>query len=286
MENFPEITTKIGKYVEDFVNYIASTFSGFFDFIFFIASRSINGIDDFLVWMPWWVFILVIFALGWYFQSILSGAVFGIFIFLIGTFGLWTDMMTTIAIITAAVGISLIVGIPMGIWMSFSRLVSNIMRPILDAMQTMPSFVYLIPAIFFFGLGNVSAIFATLIYSVPPVIRLTELAIRGVEDEVIESALSFGSSRGQMLRKVQLPQALPTIMAGVNQTTMMALAMVVIASMVGASGLGEQVLISINRIDIALGFEAGISIVFLAIIIDRITNGVADRFQKHRRINK
>ncbi len=284
MENFPEITTTIGKYVEDFVNYIASAFSGFFDFIFFIASRSINGIDDFLVWMPWWVFILIIFALGWYFQSLLSGAVFGIFIFLIGTFGLWADMMTTIAIITAAVGISLVVGIPMGVWMSFNKIVSNIMRPILDAMQTMPSFVYLIPAIFFFGLGNVSAIFATLIYSIPPVIRLTELAIRGVDDEVIESALSFGSSRWQMLRKVQLPQALPTIMAGVNQTTMMALAMVVIASMVGASGLGEQVLISINRIDIALGFEAGISIVFLAIIIDRITNGVADRFQKHRRV--
>lgn len=284
MENFPEITTSIGKYVEDFVNYIASAFSGFFDFIFFIASRSINGIDDFLVWMPWWVFILIIFALGWYFQSLLSGAIFGIFIFLIGTFGLWGDMMTTIAIILAAVGISLIVGIPMGVWMSFNKIISNIMRPILDAMQTMPSFVYLIPAIFFFGLGNVSAIFATLIYSIPPVIRLTELAIRGVDDEVIESALSFGSSRGQMLRKVQLPQALPTIMAGVNQTTMMALAMVVIASMVGASGLGEQVLISINRIDIALGFEAGISIVFLAIIIDRITNGVADRFQKHRRV--
>lgn len=284
MENFPEITTSIGKYVEDFVNYIASAFSGFFDFIFFIASRSINGIDDFLVWMPWWVFILIIFALGWYFQSLLSGAIFGIFIFLIGTFGLWGDMMTTIAIILAAVGISLVVGIPMGVWMSFNKIISNIMRPILDAMQTMPSFVYLIPAIFFFGLGNVSAIFATLIYSIPPVIRLTELAIRGVDDEVIESALSFGSSRGQMLRKVQLPQALPTIMAGVNQTTMMALAMVVIASMVGASGLGEQVLISINRIDIALGFEAGISIVFLAIIIDRITNGVADRFQKHRRV--
>jgi len=284
MENFPEITTSIGKYVEDFVNYIASAFSGFFDFIFFVASRSINGIDDFLVWMPWWVFILIIFALGWYFQSLLSGAIFGIFIFLVGTFGLWGDMMTTIAIILAAVGISLIVGIPMGVWMSFNKIISNIMRPILDAMQTMPSFVYLIPAIFFFGLGNVSAIFATLIYSIPPVIRLTELAIRGVDDEVIESALSFGSSRGQMLRKVQLPQALPTIMAGVNQTTMMALAMVVIASMVGASGLGEQVLISINRIDIALGFEAGISIVFLAIIIDRITNGVADRFQKHRRV--
>src|SRR5699024_9951495 len=180
MENFPEITTSIGKYVEDFVNYIASAFSGFFDFIFFIASRSINGIDDFLVWMPWWVFILIIFALGWYFQSLLSGVFFGLFIFficmfvlcvvmmstivllllsglifgicifLIVTFGLWGDMMTTIAIILAAVGISLIVGIPMGVWMSFNKIISNIMRPILDAMQTMPSFVYLIPAIFFF----------------------------------------------------------------------------------------------------------------------------------------
>jgi len=286
MENFPEITTTIGSYVEDFVNFLAASWSGFFDFIFFVASRSINGIDAFLVWLPWWLFILIIFGLGWYFQSLISGVVFGLFIFLIGTFGLWTDMMTTIAIILTAVGLSLLIGLPIGILMSFNKLTSNIMRPILDAMQTMPSFVYLIPAIFFFGLGNVSAIFATLIYAIPPVIRLTELAIRGVGDEVIESALSFGSSRWQMLRKVQLPQALPTIMAGVNQTTMMALAMVVIASMVGASGLGEQVLISINRNDIALGFEAGISIVFLAIIIDRITNGVADRFQKHRRINK
>lgn len=286
MGDFPAITTSIGKYVEDFVNYLATSLDRFFDLIFFIASRSINGIDAFLVWLPWWAFILIIFALGWYFQSVLSGLMFSVFIFLIGTFGLWEDMMTTIAIILTAVVISLLIGIPLGVWMAFSQIVSNIMRPILDAMQTMPSFVYLIPAIFFFGLGNVSAIFATLIYAVPPVIRLTELAIRGVSGDVIESALSFGSSKWQMLRKVQLPQALPTIMAGVNQTTMMALAMVVIASMVGASGLGEQVLISINRIDIALGFEAGISIVFLAIIIDRITNGVADRFQKHRRINK
>src|SRR5699024_9927061 len=177
-------------------------------------------------------------------------------------------MMTTIAIILTAVGLSLLIGLPIGILMSFNKLTSDLMRPLLDAMQTMPSFVYLIPAIFFFGLGNVSAIFATLIYSIPPVIRLTELAIRGVDEEVVESALSFGSSRWQMLRKVQLPQALPTIMAGVNQTTMMALAMVVIASMVGASGLGEPVLVAIKRIDIELGFQAGISIVFLAIIID------------------
>ncbi len=285
MVDFPDIQTKLGDYADWIVSFLATTFEGLFDFIFFIASRSINGINDFLTWLPWFVFIIIIFLLGWYFQSVLAGLLYAGFIFLIGTFGLWNDMMMTISIIITAVVISLVIGIPLGVWMSFSKVFSNIMRPILDAMQTMPSFVYLIPAIFFFGLGNVSAIFATLIYALPPVIRLTELAIRGVDAEVIESAQSFGSSRWQMLTKVQLPQALPTIMAGVNQTTMMALAMVVVASMVGAQGLGEQVLISINRIDIALGFEAGISIVFLAIIIDRITNGVADKFQKHRRIN-
>lgn len=286
MWEFPDYTLSLGYYVEVMVNFLATSLEGFFDFISFVASRLINLIASGLSGMPWWLFILIVFALGWYFKSAASGLLFSVFIFLIGTFNLWDDMMITIAIIVTAVLISLVIGIPTGIWMAYNRYVSSVMRPILDAMQTMPSFVYLIPAIFFFGLGNVSAIFATLIYAVPPVIRLTELAIRGVDAEVVESAQSFGSSRWQMLRKVQLPQALPTIMAGVNQTTMMALAMVVIASMVGASGLGEQVLVSINRIDIALGFEAGISIVFLAIIIDRITNGVADRFQKHRRINK
>ncbi|MFD1037609.1 ABC transporter permease [Virgibacillus byunsanensis] len=285
MGGFPDIQTRLGDYVDQFVSFLDTTFEVFFELIFFISSRTINGIEDFLVWMPWWLFILLIFLLGWYFKSVLSGVMYGLFIFLIGTFGLWEDMMTTIAIILTAVIICLAIGIPVGVWMAFNKGFSNIMRPLLDAMQTMPSFVYLIPAIFFFGLGNVSAIFATLIYALPPVIRLTELAIRGVDREVIESAQSFGSSRWQMLRKVQLPQALPTIMAGVNQTTMMALAMVVIASMVGASGLGEQVLVSINRIDIALGFEAGISIVFLAIIIDRVTNGVADKFQKHRGVS-
>ncbi|HEX6593856.1 MAG TPA: proline/glycine betaine ABC transporter permease [Bacillota bacterium] len=283
MGSFPNIRTNLGDYVDQFIGWLDRTLESFFDFIFSVSSAMINGIDDFLVWLPWWFFILVIILLTWYLKSLSSGLLYGFFVFLIGTFGLWEDMMTTIAIVTVAVFVSLIIGIPTGVWMSFSKRFSTIMRPLLDAMQTMPSFVYLIPAIFFFGLGNVSAIFATLIYALPPVIRLTELAIRGVDQEVIESAISFGSSKWQMLRKVQLPQALPTIMAGVNQTTMMALSMVVVASMVGAKGLGEQVLVSINRIDIALGFEAGISIVFLAIIIDRLTNGIANKFQKHRR---
>ncbi|MFC4559101.1 ABC transporter permease [Virgibacillus kekensis] len=285
MGGFPEITTNLGEYVDSIVSFLDESLESLFDFIYLFSTQFINGIEDFLLWMPWWVFIVIIILLGWYFKSLISGVLYGGFIFLIGTFGLWEDMMTTIAIVLTAVVISLLIGIPLGVWMAFSRGVSTVMRPVLDAMQTMPSFVYLIPAIFFFGLGNVSAIFATLIYAVPPVIRLTELAIRGVDKEVIESAESFGSSKWQMLFKIQLPQALPTIMAGVNQTTMMVLAMVVIASMVGAQGLGEQILVSINQIDIALGFEAGISIVFLAIIIDRITGGVADKLQKHRRVS-
>lgn len=284
MGSFPDIRWGfLGENVEAFIKWLDTTFEGFFDFIHFISSQTINGIEAVLMFIPWWLFILLIFLLGWYFKSVFSGVLYAFFIFLIGTFGLWDVLMITIAIVITSVVISLVIGIPLGIWMAFSKGFSVVMRPILDAMQTMPSFVYLIPAIFFFSLGNVSAVFATLIYALPPVIRLTELAIRNVDDEVIESAQSFGSSRWQMLTKVQLPQALPTIMAGVNQTTMMALAMVVIASMVGAGGLGEQVLISINRIDMALGFEAGISIVFLAIIIDRVTAGVADSFQKHRR---
>ncbi|MGY0693820.1 ABC transporter permease [Virgibacillus sp. FSP13] len=286
MGNFPDITTKLGDYVEEIVDFLDTTLESVFDFIYIVSSQFINGIEAFLLWMPWWAFILVIFLLGWYFKSLFSGVLYGLFVFLIGTFSLWGDMMTTIAIVMTAVIISLLIGIPVGVWMAFSKGFSTVMRPFLDAMQTMPSFVYLIPAIFFFGLGNISAIFATLIYALPPVIRLTELAIRGVDKEVIESAESFGSSKWQMLRKIQLPQALPTIMAGVNQTTMMALAMVVIASMVGAQGLGEQVLVSINRIDISLGFEAGISIVFLAIIIDRVSSGIADKLQKHRRVNE
>src|SRR5699024_7435804 len=249
MGSFPKIRTSLGDYVDSLVGWIDRTFESFFDFIFTISSSMINGLDDFLVWLPWWLFILIIVLITWYCKSFFSDGLYGSFVFLIGTLGLWQDTSPTSAIINVAVNVCVIIGIPAGVWMSFSKRFSSVMRPLLDAMQTMPSFVYLIPAIFFFGLGNVSAIFATLIYALPPVIRLTELAIRGVDDEVIESAISFGSSRWQMLRKVQLPQALPTIMAGVNQTTMMALSMVVVASMVGAKGLGEQVLVSINQID-------------------------------------
>ncbi|CAM4077667.1 ABC transporter permease [Lederbergia lenta] len=283
MNEFPDIRIPIGTGVEKFIDFLAENFSAFFDFIFVIASGSIKGLESALLFIPWWIFIIIIFLLGWYFTSLYGGLLFSAFIFLIGTFHLWAETMTTISVVLISVILALLIGIPLGILMTFNKTFSNTMRPVLDAMQTMPTFVYLIPVIFFFPLGNVPAVIATIIYALPPVSRLTELGIRNVDQEVIESAQSFGSSRTQMLIKVQLPQALPTIMAGINQTTMMALAMAVVGSMVGAQGLGERVLYAINRIDISLGFEAGVSIVFLAIIIDRITGGIAERLQKHRR---
>jgi glycine betaine/proline transport system permease protein len=170
---------------------------------------------------------------------------------------------------------SLAIGIPLGISMAQSDRSESILKPILDGMQTMPSFVYLIPALMFFGLGRVPAVIATIIYAVPPVIRLTNVGIRTVDAEVVEAAMAFGAKKKQVLWDVQLPLAKPSIMVGINQTTMMALAMVVIGSMIGAKGLGMEVLLSINRIEVGRGFEAGISIVFLAIIIDRLTHSIS-----------
>jgi glycine betaine/proline transport system permease protein len=201
------------------------------------------------------------------------------FLLLIGSFGYWDLAMMTLAIVIAAVMISFVVGIPTGIIMAGSDRVEGIIRPILDAMQTMPSFVYLIPALMLFGLGKVPAVFATVIYAAPPVIRLTNVGIRQVPESIVEAARAFGSSGRQVLFEVQVPLAVPSIMVGINQTTMMALAMVVITSMIGARTLGLEVLLSINRIEVGRGFEAGLSIVLLAIIIDRITNALAARQQ-------
>jgi len=167
--------------------------------------------------------------------------------------------------------------------MAETKGVAPVMRPILDAMQTMPSFVYLIPAMMFFGLGKVPAVLATLIYSLPPVIRLTNLGLRQVPKPAQEAAIAYGATKWQLLKEVRVPLAMPTIMAGVNQTTMMALSMVVVASMIGARGLGQEVLLSINRIDVGRGFEAGISIVIMAITIDRITQGFAKKWDPIKR---
>ncbi len=281
MSEFPEsLRFKLGIYVKMLVDWLTDNFESVFDSIRDSILWFLSNIESFFNWLPWWIVLALVFIAGWRIRGkILSGVSYAFMLFLVGLFGLWGPMMSTFALVLTSVVISLIIGIPIGILMAYSDGLETTMKPILDGMQTMPSFVYLIPGIIFFSLGNVPAIFATTIYSIPPVLRLTNLAIRSVDKEMLEAAHSFGSSPWQILTKVELPQALPTIMTGVNQTTMMAMAMVVIASMVGAKGLGEEVLISINRIDIARGAESGLSIVFLAIIIDRLTQGIAEKFK-------
>ncbi len=280
MFEFPQIFEfKIGKVVESFVEWLTINYAGFFDSIKTGILFVLLKMQMIFEWIPWFVIIGIVFLVGWKVKGLKSGIAYTIMLFLIGVMGYWDQMIMTISIVLAAVIISLVLGIPLGIISAYKKRVDIILRPMLDAMQTMPSFVYLIPAIMLFGLGMVPAVFATTIYSLPPVIRLTTLAINSVSKEMKEASQSFGATPLQTLIKVEIPQALPTIMTGVNQTTMMAMAMVVVASMIGSKGLGYSVLIAINRTDIAMGFESGLSIVFLAIIIDRLTQSIGTKYK-------
>ncbi|MGI5905972.1 MAG: ABC transporter permease, partial [Candidatus Pararuminococcus gallinarum] len=209
-----------------------------------------------------------------------SGLLYAALVALIGVVGLWELMRTTLSIVLASVVIALALGLPIGILISGSERANRVARPIMDTMQTMPVFVYLIPALLLFGLGNPSAVIATVIYAIVPVIRLTSLGIRQVDHEVVEAARSFGSTRVQTLFKVQIPQAMPTIMTGVNQTLMMAMAMVVTCSMIGARGLGMEVLEAVQRTQIGRGLVAGACVVVLAVVLDRLTQGLAERDRK------
>lgn len=280
MSVFPEsFKLEPGIYVDKMVKWLTHNFDWFFDGLKEGIQWFLLNIQKILLYVPWYVVIIIVFIIGWRIKNWKSGISYAVMVFLVGAFGLWDEMMITIAVMLTSVIISVVLGIPTGILMAYKARLEAVLRPVLDAMQTMPSFVYLIPAVYFFGLGTVPAVFATIIYATPPVIRLTNLAIRNVSKEMREAAHSFGSSPWQVLLKVELPQAFPTIMTGINQTTMMAMAMVVIASMIGAKGLGMNVVTATNRIDIAMGFEAGLSIVFLAIIIDRVTQGIANKYK-------
>jgi glycine betaine/proline transport system permease protein len=282
MGSFPEfVRIPLADWIDALMDWLLTQFAGLFDAIGHILLMVLLYIERFFLWLPWWLVVVLVGLISWrIMRKWWMGIGMAALLVLIGSFGYWRLAMMTLGLTTAAVLVSLAVGIPVGITMAKSDLVESIIRPILDAMQTMPSFVYLIPALMLFGLGKVPALFATLIYAVPPVIRLTNVGIRQVSEEVIEAARAFGASSRQILFEVQIPLAVPSIMVGINQTTMMALAMVVIASMIGARGLGLEVLLAINRIEVGRGFEAGISIVFLAIIIDRITHALAARQEK------
>lgn len=276
---FPEnIQIPLDVWTDKAMDWVLNTFGGFFDALGSIILQFMLVVERFFLWLPWPVLIIGTGLLAWWVMGKWwSGLIMAAMLFFIGTLGNWEMAMRTLSLVTSAVIISLAIGIPMGIIMASNDTCEAIIKPLLDGMQTMPSFVYLIPALMLFGLGKVPALFATIIYAVPPVIRLTNVGIREVSASVIEAAHAFGSSYWQILVKVQLPLARPTIMVGVNQTTMMALAMVVIASMIGAKGLGFEVLLAINRIEIGRGFEAGLCIVFMAIIIDRLTYAMATR---------
>ena len=253
-----------------------------FDGISTAVTIALVNIERVLNWAPWPAVVvglgLVAYAVGrWSLLAFTSLA-----LLFIGMMDLWANTMDTVALMVVAVVIAVAIGLPLGVLAARSQVADRILRPVLDGMQTMPSFVYLLPGILFFGLGKPAGIFATIIYAVPPVIRLTNLGIRQVSPETVEAARAFGSSPLQILAKVQIPIALPTIMAGVNQTTMMALAMVTIASLVAAGGLGDNVNRALQKNEPGNGLLAGFAIVFLAIIIDRLTQAVAGR-QENRR---
>lgn len=229
-------------------------------------------IERLLTVIPPWLIIGLVTVLAWFgVRKIWFALACGAGMFLIGAFGLWGALIDTLALLIVSVLVTVVIGIPIGIAMSGSQLLRKIVTPILDVMQTMPSFVYLIPVLMLFGIGKVPALFATIIYALPPLIRLTMLGITQVNHEMVEAGRSFGSTHLQLLIWIKLPQALPSIMAGINQAVMMSLAMVVLASMIGAPGLGEDVLQSIQTLNIGQGLQAGTAIVIVAIIIDRIT---------------
>lgn len=273
----------IGSEVDEWVLWLTREASWFFDGIKSVITKVLITIEDFLLWAPWPAVVLAVAITAWRVSGLAMAAFATVALILVGMMGrlpggtstLWEGSMETLALIVVSVGISLLIGIPLGVAASRNTLADSVIRPILDGMQTMPSFVYLVPGILFFGLGNVPAVMATVIYAVPPVIRLTNLGIRQVSEEAVEAARSFGATPLQLLTKVQIPMALPTIMAGINQTTMMALAMVVVASLVGAGGLGEAVLRALGRQEAGNSAIAGLAIVVMAIIIDRITQSAA-----------
>ncbi len=282
MQKFPELFEfRLDKMIDRFVDWLTIAGEPIFDAIGAGLLMPLLMLQRFLLWLPWFVIIGAIALAAWKLSGwkLALGSVVGLLF--IGILGLWEMAMSTLAIVLAATLLAILVGVPVGIMMARNDLIEQIIRPLLDLMQTMPSFVYLIPALMLFGLGKVPALLSTFIYAVPPAIRLTNLGIRQVAPDVIECGRAFGSTSRQLLFKVQLPLAMPTIMAGVNQTIMMALAMVVIASMIGAGGLGKEVLTGIAQLKVGKGFTGGISIVILAIIMDRLTQALTQSQTKH-----
>ena len=286
---------QLGKYVESFVDWLSQVGRPFFDQVTIIIGNLIYYFESAFNKVPAFIFMVIVALLAFLaitksfkpkdwkitsknFKQRLGLPIFIVIgLMLVYAMGFWSQLISTLVLVLVSTIIILLIGIPLGILCAKNKRVDTIIRPLLDFMQTMPAFVYLIPAILFFSVGNVPGVIATVIFSLPPAVRMTCLGITEVPKEIVEASEAFGCTSSQTLFKVQIPLAMPTILAGINQTIMLALSMVVICSMVGAGGLGESVYQGIQQADIALGFEAGLAIVILAIILDRITQAVGKR---------
>jgi glycine betaine/proline transport system permease protein len=279
---FPEFidTRPVRRAIDNGLDWVVANWGQGFETAAYPLLVLLNIIEDLLLATPWWLIIVLLVGIAWLASRRwqLPTIVFVSLIFL-GIMELWGDAMVTMALMISATLTAIVIAIPVGIVMSRSARTRSVVTPVLDLMQTLPSFVYLIPTVMIFGPGKIPALIATIVYASPPLMRLTDLGIRQVDPAVMEASRAFGTNPTQRLFGVQIPLALPTILAGINQTTMMALAMVVIASMIGAGGLGYQVLQGIGRLEVSRGLFAGLGIVVLAIIFDRITQSFGKQLQ-------
>ena len=277
IKDFLKENIDIGGWVEALVDWILVNLQPVLDGISDVIGFLSNGFEDILRGAPPELMAVILVALAWWRVSWRFGIFAAISMLVLFSMGLWAETMSTLALVLSASVVALVLGLPVGVAMARSDKVEASVRPLLDLMQTMPPFVYLIPAAIFFGLGKVPGTIATVVFAMPPAVRLTNLGIRQVSREHVEAGLAFGCTERQLLWKVQLPLAMPSIMAGINQTIMLALSMVVIASMIGAGGLGNTVLTGIQRLNVGLGFEGGLGVVILAILLDRITQSFGER---------
>lgn len=277
MFSFDESVIPLDVWITSLVDWLVEGYRWFFQAIKWPVDVTLSGVSNGLQAVPPLLVILVFGIIAWRVSGFkLAGFTVGSLV-LIGLLGFWPETMITLAMVFSSVVFCTVVGVPFGIWAGRSDRFNDILRPVLDAMQTTPAFVYLVPIVMLFSIGNTAGVLATIVFALPPIVRLTSLGIRQVHPELVEAALAFGATSRQVLFKVQIPLALPTIMAGLNQTIMMALSMVVIAALIGAGGLGAPVVLGLNTLDIGLATVGGLAIVLLAIILDRITQSMGTK---------
>ncbi|SHO52709.1 ABC transporter permease [Desulfopila aestuarii] len=280
MLNFTEKVIPLDVWVTQFVDWLVEGYRPFFQAIKWPVEVTLSAIQGGLVAIPPIVVILLLGVVAWRASGVKLGILTIFTMLFIGLLGLWEDTMITLSMVISSVVFCALAGIPLGICAGRSDNFERALRPLLDAMQTTPAFVYLVPIVMLFSIGNVAGVLATIVFALPPIIRLTSLGIRQVHPELVEAALAFGATSWQVLTRVQIPLALPTIMAGLNQTIMMALSMVVIAALIGAGGLGAPVVLGLNTLDIGVATIGGLSIVLVAIVLDRITQSLGTQKKK------